>query len=314
MTSCWFWTNRQYVGIECVVCYLLYDALWHGHNCTLACYWNTIQWQWWHTALRWCCLHVCMERRFVGFGRIVRTLVWVDIWIWMCHCLVYDAPWNHRNWTRDYNDNDIRRWYWCHVGCGRTASTLVLVHVLTFKSVNVMYTMHHEAITSTQPPPFEYNCNDTRLGTDGDVDWTCGTVSYWLWTNRKYVGIGACFNWNVSLPCIRWTTTPSQLHARLLFNGNVTWLCADVDIDWMYERYRIGFQRTGSTLALVYVWTWMCPYLVYDAPWQHRNCTVVYYLHTIVMAYGSALMLIKYMKRYCVGFGRTECTLVLEHV
>ena len=33
--------------------YLVYDALWHNHNCTLDCYSTILRWPW-HTALRWC--------------------------------------------------------------------------------------------------------------------------------------------------------------------------------------------------------------------------------------------------------------------
>ena len=57
---------------------------------------------------------------------------------------------------------------------------------------------------------FNHNGNDVLFCADVDVDWIYGTVSCWLWTNRKYVGISVCWNCNVS-----WYTmkpSQSQLH------------------------------------------------------------------------------------------------------
>ena len=61
------------------------------------------------------------------------------------------------------------------------------------------------------------------------------TVSLWLWTNRKCVCIGACFNLNLLLLGMMHNITSPQLHTRLLSNcnGDGLWLCADVDVDWM---------------------------------------------------------------------------------
>ena len=77
----WYWYLFEF---ECVIYYLVYDALLRDCNCKLTCYWNAIHWRWWHTALR----RAYMQRYYVGFEQTARTLVLVDTWIWMCHCLV----------------------------------------------------------------------------------------------------------------------------------------------------------------------------------------------------------------------------------
>ena len=72
--------------------YLVYDARWHHRICTLACYSNTSQWQWqWHTHctavdVGW--MHGTVSRWLWTYSLYV---VLVHVWIWMCHCLVYDA-------------------------------------------------------------------------------------------------------------------------------------------------------------------------------------------------------------------------------
>ena len=44
---------------ECVITYFAYDELWHHHNCTLACYANTLQWRQLTTVCRyWCWLNI----------------------------------------------------------------------------------------------------------------------------------------------------------------------------------------------------------------------------------------------------------------
>ena len=75
-------------------------------------------------------------------------------------------------------------------------------------------------IAITHTPATQLHYNGIRPCAVVDVDWTYGTVSYWLWTHRKYVGIGACLNLNVSLLSIRYTMTPSRLHTCLLLNCN----------------------------------------------------------------------------------------------
>ena len=122
----WLWANRRYVGkhwcmfeFECVITDLAYDALWNNHNCALACYSNTLQWQW-LPALRCCWLYMYMGRYRVGFGRTESTLgVLVHVWIRICHCLVYDTIYktSWQLYTRllfNYNGNDMHTALgWC---------------------------------------------------------------------------------------------------------------------------------------------------------------------------------------------------------
>ena len=86
-------------------------------------------------------------------------------------------------------------------------------------------------------------------------------VLCWLWTNRKYVGIGVCLNLNVCV--IAWytmrhdTTTIAHLPAiKLYYNGNDTRMARPVLMFIMIEcmeLFRVGFGRTESTLVMVYV-------------------------------------------------------------
>ena len=258
-----------------------------------------------------------MERCCVGFAWTERTLVLMHVWIWMCHCLVYDAPWHK--------------------------SAAIQTH----------YTRRYAPA-------------------DDNVDWIHGTISCWLWTNRRSVGIGACSNLNVLLLDVWCTMTQSQLHTRLLFkhtttammahdtrfytrscwcwlniwnvvvlaldiiigcysnalqrNGNGTWhtflhALMLMPVEYM-EWCRIGFGWTASTLVLVHVWIWMCHCLVYDAPWHDHNHIIGCYSNTPqrrwYMKHDAThplmMMLIEYMEWCRVGFGWAESTLVLLHV
>ena len=139
------WTGSTLLVLTHVYIWMChYLTSWYHRNCTLYCYWTTIPMAY-GSALN-------MERYRVGFGRTESTLVVVHVWIWICHCSAYDA---HRNWTCNYNDNDVRlcadvdwiwngvmmavdeqevRWYWC---------------MFQFEYAIVSYTMHHETIAST---------------------------------------------------------------------------------------------------------------------------------------------------------------------
>ena len=69
-------------------------------------------------------------------------------------------------------------------------------------------------------------------------------VHVWIWMCHY------CFG-------IRCTMTPSQLHARLLFNYNGidVRLCADVDVDWIHmERYRVGFGWAAVVVSVRWYW------------------------------------------------------------
>ena len=114
---------------------------------------------------------------------------------------------------------------------------------------------------------------------------------------------------------ITWYTMHHEWHERnllysyLLFNYNGdgihTVLLILIE---NVERYRVGFERTGCTLILIGA----CLYL-YDAQWNHHNCKLACYSTTMVMTYGSALILIEYIERYRAGVGGTESTLILVH-
>ena len=194
---------------ECVITwYTVYDALWHYHNCTLTCYSTAIAMP--HGSALMFVLIKCLERYHVGFGWTAGTLVLVHVWIWMCHYLVYDAPWKTRLelQTRlllfNDNDNDILRlcadvddnsiWYGtisCWLSTNRKYVGIGACLDLNASLLGIgVPTMHG---------------NNIWFYADVDVDWIYGTVSYWLWTNREYVGIGACLNLNVSLLGIRCT-------------------------------------------------------------------------------------------------------------
>ena len=155
--------------------------------------------------------------------------------------------------------------------------------------------------------------------------------SCWLWTNREYVALvlvscmqtyGWWMNLNVSLlgydVLVPWKTR-SRLRTRLLLfthttiNDNYTRPRINFDVEWIHGTVSC-YKRTASTLTLVHVWTWICHCLVYDAPWHHRNYTLARYSTIMAMTYGSAVMLIGYMERYHIDFGRTDGTLVLVYV
>ena len=161
-----------------------------------------------------------MERCCGDFGRAESTLALVHICISKCNCLEYDAIRHRHNRIRNCYSNTLhwqRHTY--RVGFGRTGSTLVLVHFGIHKIYYLVYSALF-TITVAHLPAIQihYNVNDdTRLRADVNVDWTYGTVSRWLWTNRQYVGTGACSNSNVPLLGTRCTIAPSPLNTHLLF-------------------------------------------------------------------------------------------------
>ena len=56
-----------------------------------------LQWQW-HTALRWCWLHICHGIVAALTEQRVRCYQFMFDF-WLCHYLVYDATWHHRDCT-----------------------------------------------------------------------------------------------------------------------------------------------------------------------------------------------------------------------
>ena len=146
----------------------------------------------------------------------------MHVWIWMCHCLIYDAPWAapqqlHTRLLFNHDGNDMRlcvdTWCWLNIWNG-VGVMLALDeqevrwywYVFQFECAIAWYTMHHERHHDNCTPA----CRSTTMAMIlygsaliFDVDWIYGTVSCWLWTNRKYVGIDIVFYLNVSLLDIR---------------------------------------------------------------------------------------------------------------
>ena len=111
-----------------------------------------------------------------------------------------------------------------------------------------------------------------------DVDRIYGTVWYWLRTNRMYVGmISACLNWNVAF--LRCTMTPSQLYTRLLFNynGNDTRLCADVDVDWIWNGIILALDEQKVRCWFKSMSEFECVIAWYTSK-HHQKCTLACYI------------------------------------
>ena len=184
---------------------------------------------------------------------------------------------------------------WCHVDFEWTASTFALVHVWIWMCCYLLYGTRCKMTRSNLHARLRFNCccNNTWPGAnvDVDLDWLYGTASCGLWTNRKYVGIGACLNSNASLyktyfaydaPCMTWSQFIAHLPAvqrqrRCHTYGSALML---ILIEYM-ERYRVGFGRTESKLVLVYVRIWMCLRLVYRTAWRHHNNSHTCYCNTL---------------------------------
>ena len=191
----------------------------------------------------------------------VGTLVSAQVWIWMCHYLVYRSSYNALN-------N-------CKIACYSTTMAMIYIRIRT------------------------------------DVDSIYGTVSCWLWTNRLYVGIGACLNLKVPLLGVRCNMTPSQLHTHLLLKYTTMAMTYGYALMLMLieymQRYRVGFGRTVCTLVLVHVWIRICHCLAYDALWHNRNCTLACYSTTMALCdvdwiYATVLYWL-WTNRKCVGIG-----------
>ena len=143
---------------KCVIawCTLHHDTI--AINYSLGCYSTTMAMAYGSGRML---MLIGMEPYCVGCKRTGSTLVLVHVWIWICHCLVYNTLWHH-----------------------------------------------HICIPST----IQLH-NDVRLC--ADIDCMYATVSCCLWMNRKYVGIGACLNLNVSLlGMINHDTIAIQLQLR----------------------------------------------------------------------------------------------------
>ena len=287
------------VEFECVITWhTLYDAKWSHQNCTHA---TVIAIP--HGSPLMLIFIKCTKRYHVGFGRTGSTLILVHVCIWMYHYLVYDAPRMTRSqlcprllFTDNGDDiHTVLRWFWLYiygtVSCWRWMHRQ---YVLIGESVNfnfvsslsIRYNMND--IIAIVHSGIHYNDNDCWLRADVDVDWIYEMVSCRFWPNRKYVEIDAYLNLNMSLHLhydailIAYSSPAIQIH----YNGDGIYGSTLMLIEYM-ERCHAGFDRTESTLILVFVW--ICHYLV---PSYHHNCVLACYSTTMTMTYGFALMLI----------------------
>ena len=190
-------------------------------------------------------------------------------------------------------DGQSVRWYWCMFEFGCTIA---------------WYTMHYRNCILA--------CCWTTIAMIYDfalISIEYAMVPWWLWTNRRYVGKHWCI---FKLECVI-----TYLAYDALWNHH----------DCAHACYSTTMAMTsGSALMLIEYGTiscWLWTYRQYvgigaclnlNMPLHgircnidhHHNCTLACYLTTMVMSYGSGLMLIEYMERCHVGFGLTASTLV----
>ena len=146
------------------------------------------------------------------------------------------------------------------------------------------------------------------------------TVSCWFWTDRAYVGIGACLYLNGSWIGVQSTMTPSDLrtlHTCLMilnYNHNDVLLMVEyIYCVYIMERYRVASGRAESTLVCIGVCLKLNVSIVnvrYTmTPWQLRTRVLFNYNCNGMWLCTDAG---KYME--CVGFDRTESALVFVYV
>ena len=201
--SCWFWTNRRYVGIstclnllECLITwYTVYDAL----PTIVKSPAIQLQWQW-YTYGSALMLTQYMERYHVGFGRTGRTLV-----LGFSTCLDLNVPLlGVHNYTRThlllkYATMTMTYGYALmlmlieymeryRVDFERTGRTLVLVHVWIRICHCLAYDAlwHHRNCTLACYSTAMTMANDSALMLMLNY---YGTVLCWLWTKSWYVDI-----------------------------------------------------------------------------------------------------------------------------
>ena len=250
---------------------LVHAAPWHDHNWTLTWYSTTMAIA--HGSALVLMLLECMEHNGkwlravvdwmygtvyrVAFGRVVGTMVNIGACLnWkMCHYLVYAASWHHRDCTHACYSTAMAITHvsalmlieymerYC-IDFRRTESTLVLVHVWIWICHTLLgircniHAYHHRNYTLA--------CYSTTMAMPyvsiwADVNRIYGTVSYWLWMNREYVGSYWCmFEFErVIILCMMQHDTITIAHSpaiQIHYNGNDndTRFCADVDVDWIY--------------------------------------------------------------------------------
>ena len=149
------------------------------------------------------------------------------------HCILTPSPWYATTTTMAHGLalmlimlECMER---CHVGFGRTESTLLLVYVW----ICVCHYLIDDALWN------HHKCITMGIGTargSALILTLIESVSCWLWTNSLYVEISVDV---------------------YLTNGSVLMSVACM------ERCYVHFGRTDGTLTLMHVWFWMCHYLIY---------------------------------------------------
>ena len=89
----------------------------------------------------------------------------------------------------------------------------------------------------------------------------------WMNLNVSLLGVWCTMNDTI---VIAHSSVTIQTHC----NDNRTRPWDNFDVDWIYWTVSC-YERIASTFVLMHVCTWMCHYLVYDAPWLHHNYTHV---------------------------------------
>ena len=275
--------------------YLVYNAPWLHHNCTITTTWV------------WPCADThspTIQTHKNGDG----TRLWLILteYILCLNVVLYDVVcwlWTSRKYV------------------GMHWSMFVFECVIAWCGYNV--SQLHTCLL------FNYNGNDTLICVDVDSDWI-QILHIWngivLVLNEQIVRWYRCvFEVECVIVCLRCFMTPSHLHTWLLFNynDNVTLFCTDADVDWIYETIYICFlPALDKQLVRCYCWIRMyhyfCPRCTMT-PSQLHTCLVFNYNDNVTyMTHRSALMLILmeyiycvYMERYRVGFDQTGRKLVL---
>ena len=184
--SCWLWTNREYVALVLVSCMQTY-GWWMNLNVSLLGYDVLVPWKT-RSRLRTRLLlftHTTINDNYTRprinfdvewihgtvscYKRTASTLTLVHVWTWICHCLVYDAPWHHRNYT---------------LACYWTIMTITYVWLCADAHSPAIQTHNNDDgtwHTTVRGCWFRLNTYIVYI-----------YMSCWLWTNRKYVGMHWC--------------------------------------------------------------------------------------------------------------------------
>ena len=215
-----------------------------------------------------------MERYRVGFGRTVCTLVLVHVWIWM---LIHQETIIITPLLRllfKYNANGT--WSCADVdGIYGTVPCWLWTNSL-YVGIGACLNIQRTMTPSQLHTHLLFNCNDNDIWLCADVDWIYGTVSYWFWTNRTYVGIGACLNSNVYTmhhDAIVIAHSPA-IQLQWQWHTALRWC-------WLNIWNRVGFGRTGGTLVLL-MHVYMSHYLVYERytmTWSQLQTRLLFNYH-----------------------------------